>query len=215
MSVDGPSPQNRRQQQVKFTAAAAAFIVGFLLLLLMMLPNPWALAAGAVVGGAAAAGTYGMFTGREITLHRRRAEITTEQASLRDSLSAVESVVRTRSGQLPPSTHGQLRMILVGLGEVVERWETLRRTPDQQDAVAATIRRHLPRTLELFLELPDTAKPQHAQEFRDQISVLAEAVARTRDTVVSKDLQALKNNRWLLEESLTDPDERLFRENNL
>ncbi|GAA4917680.1 hypothetical protein [Nesterenkonia rhizosphaerae] len=215
MSVDGPSPQSRRQQQVKITAAAAAFIAGFLLLLLMMLPNPWALAAGTVVGGAAAAGTYGMVTGREISLHRRRAELTTEQTSLRESLSEIESMVRMRSAQLPPSTHGQLRMILVGLGEIVERWETLRRTPDQQDAVAATIHRHLPRTLELFLELPDTAKPQHAQEFRDQISVLAEAVARTRDTVVSKDLQALKNNRWLLEESLTDPDERLFRENNL
>lgn len=216
MTLEGPTPERRRQQRnLKVSASAAAFIIGFVILLVMMLPNPWALAAGAVVGGAAAAGTYGMMAGREISIQRRRAELTTQQESLTSKLAELDSTVRTRSNQFPPSTHGQLRMTLVGLEEIVHRWETLDRAPDQQDAVYHTITRHLPRTLELFLGLPDSAKPRHADEFKAQISMMAEGVAKTRDQVVQKDLQALKANRALLEESLTDPDERLFRDEGL
>lgn len=216
MTLEGPTPERRRQQRnLKVSASAAAFIIGFVILLVMMLPNPWALAAGAVVGGAAAAGTYGMMAGREISIQRRRAELTTQQESLTSKLAELDSTVRTRSNQFPPSTHGQLRMTLVGLEEIVHRWETLDRAPDQQDAVYHTITRHLPRTLELFLGLPDSAKPRYADEFKAQISMMAEGVAKTRDQVVQKDLQALKANRALLEESLTDPDERLFRDEGL
>lgn len=137
------------------------------------------------------------------------------QSSLSAQLRALDTTVRNRSHQFPPSTHGQLRMIVVGLEEIVQRWETLDRAPEQQEAVAQTINQHAPRTLDLFIGLPDSAKPAHAAEFKSQISLLAEAVAKTRDRVVARDLQALKTNRWLLEEALTDPDERLFKEHGL
>lgn len=216
MTVEGPTPDRRRQQQrIKLSASAAAFLIGFVILIVLMLPSPWAFAAGAVVGGAAAAGTYGMMYGRELTSLRRTAEITTTQQALRDRLEQIDTTVRSRSNQFPPSTHGQLRMTVVGLSEIVERWETLDRAPEQQDAVYHTITNHLPRTLELFLGLPDSAKPKHAEEFKSQVGLMAEAVAKTRDQVVKKDLQALKANRALLEEALTDPDERLFRNEGL
>lgn len=215
MSQDRPTPEHRRRQkQVKFTASGIAFLIGFVVLVILMLPNPWGIAAGVVVGGAAGASTYGMMYGRELNL-QRRSELTTAQTSMRGHLSELETTVRTRSEQFPPSSRSHLRMIVVGLEEIVERWETLSRAPEQQDAVYHTITRHLPRTLELFLELPDSAKPDHAEEFKHQISLMTEAVAKTRDHVVAKDLQALRTHRLLLEEALTDPDERLFRENGL
>lgn len=215
MTLEGPSPNPRRQREMKIGASAVAFLIGFAVLVILMLPSPWAFAAGAMVGAAGAAGTYGMMSGREITLRRRAEELTTSQASLSTKLERISAMVRSRSHQFPPSTHGQLRMIVVGLEEIVQRWETLARAPEQQDAVHQTITHHLPRTLELFTGLPDSAKPEHAEEFKTQINILAGAVARTRDRVVAKDLNALRTNRWLLEESLTDPDERLFKEQGL
>ncbi|GFZ95136.1 hypothetical protein [Nesterenkonia alkaliphila] len=216
MTVEGPTPERRRQQQrIKLSASAAAFLIGFVILLVLMLPSPWAFAAGAVVGGAAAAGTYGMMYGRELSLERRTAQLSTQQESLTAQLRQIEATVRNRTHQFPPATHGQLRMMLVGLEEIVQRWETLDRAPEQQDAVFHTITNHLPRTLELFLGLPDSAKPKHAEEFKAQVGLMTEAVAKTRDQVVKKDLQALKSNRALLEEALTDPDERLFKDEGL
>lgn len=216
MTVEGPSPgRGSRDKRLKYTASGVAFLIGFAILMVLMLPNPWAVAAGAVVGSAAAAGTYGTMYGRELTRERRTAEVSTMQSSLSAQLRALDTTVRNRSHQFPPSTHGQLRMIVVGLDEIVQRWETLDRAPEQQEAVAQTINQHAPRTLDLFIGLPDSAKPAHAAEFKSQISLLAEAVAKTRDRVVARDLQALKTNRWLLEEALTDPDERLFKEHGL
>lgn len=216
MTIEGPSPEpENSSQRLKYIAAGISFLIGFAILMVLMLPNPWAFAAGAVVGSAAAAGTYGTMYGREVTRKRRSAEVSTMQASLSARLSELDTMVRSRAHQFPPSAHGQLRMIVVGLEEIVQRWETLDRTPEQQDAVAATINHHLPRTLELFIGLPDSAKPQHAAEFKAQIRLMTEAVAKTRDRVVARDLQTLKTNRWLLEEALTDPDERLFKEHGL
>lgn len=189
-----------------------AFVLGAAAVMLVMLPNAWGIVAGLLVGGAAGAGTYGTLYGRETKARHEATQISSEQESLREQLKRTETTMRTRQSELPPSTHGQLRMMVVGLDEIIQRWEALRRAPEQQDAVAMTIRRHLPRTLELFLELPNTAKPRHAEEFKGQISLMAEAVAKTRDDVVSKDLQTLRRNRLLLEEALADPDERLFRD---
>jgi hypothetical protein len=216
VTLQGPTPEHRHQQnKLKYTASAIAFIIGFAVLLILMLPSPWAFAAGIVVGGAAGGGTYGMLYGRELSLQRKTEELTTQKELLRARLSDIKSTVRTKAHQFPPSSHGQLRMTVVGLEEIVERWDTLDRVPEQQDAVFHTISRHLPRTLNLFLGLPDSAKPKHAEEFKAQINLVAEAVAKTRDQVVKKDLQALKTNRALLEEALTDPDERLFTDEDL
>ncbi|MCH8560711.1 hypothetical protein [Nesterenkonia sp. DZ6] len=184
-------------------------------MLLIMLPNLWAILAGTVVGGAAAAGTYGAVVGRAQSRLRRSVRLNDDQQRLQDELAAISATVRSRSAQLPPSTQGQLRMMVVGLEEIVERWDALSRYPAHQDAVNRTIHRHLPRTLELFLALPDNEKPRHAAEFKAQIGLLAEGVAKTRDTLVSKNLQALQTNRWLIEESMTDPDEKLFRDSGL
>lgn len=213
--VGGEGPEGHRARRLRLAASAAAFLVAFAAVVLVMLPNVWALLAGAVVGGAAGAGTYGALVGRAESLQRRRQSLSAEQGTLREKLGQIDSTVRTRSAQLPPSSQGQLRMMVVGLDEIVERWDSLRRSPEHQEAVRRTITHHLPRTLELFLALPDDAKPRHAAEFKEQVGLMAEAVAKTRDTVVAENLQALRTNRWLLEESLTDPDEKLFREHGL
>lgn len=203
------------QRRTHIALPLLAFLLGFGLMLLVMLPNLWAILAGAMVGGAAAAGTYGVVVGSAQSRLRRTERINDDQQRLHSQLTQISDTVRDRSAQLPPSTKGQLRMMLVGLEEIVDRWDTLSRYPEHQDAVNRTIQRHLPRTLELFLALPDSEKPQHAAEFKAQIALLAEGVAKTRDTLVSKNLQALQTNRWLIEESLTDPDEKLFRDNGL
>ncbi|GAB3184456.1 hypothetical protein GCM10027060_21550 [Nesterenkonia halophila] len=191
------------------------FLVLGTLLTVLMLPDPWAWAAGAVFGLAGGAAAFGILSTVEHSDRRRALRRRSEQQRLRDGLAEVDEMLRTRSGRLPPSTQGQLRMMTVGLDEIVERWEDLERLPEQQEGVRRTVESHLPRTIELFLALPDEDKPRHAQEFKAQVGLLAEAVAKTRDTVVAKNLQALQTNRWLLEESLGDPDETLFRENGL
>lgn len=203
------------QRRTYIALPVLAFLLGFGLMLLVMLPNLWAVLAGVIVGGAAAAGTYGVAAGQSQSRQRRSEQLNDDQERLRTELADIDATVRTRSAQLPPSTQGQLRMMVVGLEEIVERWDVLSRYPDHLDAVNRTIHRHLPRTLELFLALPDSEKPRHAAEFKAQIALLAEGVAKTRDTLVSKNLQALQTNRWLIEESMTDPDEKLFRDNGL
>ncbi|GAA3076734.1 MULTISPECIES: hypothetical protein [Actinomycetes] len=213
--IGHPAGGDHRRRRLQVTASAASFVVLFAALLIIMLPNPWALLAGLVFGGAGAAATYGTMSGMAQSSQRRTQALTDDQKRLRQELASLTETIRTRSDKLPPSTQGQLRMMVVGLEEIVERWSTLERLAEQQDAVRMTITRHLPRTLELFLELPDSAKPTHAREFKEQVGLLAEAVAKTRDTVVAKNLQALRTNRWLLEESLTDPDEKLFRDHGL
>lgn len=205
----------RNQQYLKLSVSGVAFAVLFAVTVVLLLPTPWAVVAGLVLGAAGGAGTYGLMQGRELSLARRATEAGEEQKQLREKLSSIEQTVRGKSRQLPPSTQGQLRMTVVGLEEIVDRWPALDRVPEQQEAVRRTVENHLPQTVLLFLQLPDSAKPQHAAEFKEQVSLLAEAVAKTRDRVVRKDLQALRTNRWLLEESLTDPDEKLFREHGL
>jgi len=214
--LSGESPQDRGVPARTYLGLSLlAFLVGFGLMLLLMLPNPWAFLAGTIVGGAAAASTYGTMAGRAQTRMLESKQLDDDQQRLRTELAAIEATIRSRSAQLPPSTQGQLRMMVVGLEDIVDRWETLSRFPEHLDAVNRTIHRHLPRTLELFLALPDSEKPKHAAEFKTQIGLLAGGVARTRDTLVSKNLQALQTNRWLIEQSLTDPDEKLFRDHGL
>lgn len=205
----------RNQQYLKLSVSGVAFAVLFAVTVVLLLPTPWAVVAGFVLGAAGGAGTYGLMQGRELSLARKATETGEEQKQLREKLAAIDQTVRGKSQQLPPSTQGQLRMTVVGLEEIVDRWSALERVPEQQEAVRRTVEHHLPQTVFLFLQLPDSAKPQHAVEFKEQVSLLAEAVAKTRDRVVRKDLQALRTNRWLLEESLTDPDEKLFREHGL
>lgn len=196
-------------------AAVVVFLVLATLLTVLMLPNPWAWVAGGVFGAAGAAAAAGVLSSREETARRRTAQLSSDQQELRAGLAEIEQTLRAESAHLPPSTQGQLRMTLVGLEEIVARWEVLDRLPEQQQGVRRTVETHLPRTLQLFLALPDEDKPRHAPEFKAQVGLLAEAVAKTRDTVVAENRQALQSNRWLLEESLGDPDEKLFRDHGL
>lgn len=212
---DEPNKPDGERRVAKLLLTGAAFLVGFAVLLVLMLPNPWAFGAGALFGVAAAAGTYGSISGRELRMRRRYDEMTDLKGSLKASLQQTEQIVLERSGEFPPSTHSKLRMILVGLDEIVERWDTLERVPSRQDAVQATIDRHLPRTLQLYCDLPMDEKIQHAEEFREQVTLMSDAVARTRDHVVRREIQALRANRGLIEDSLLDPDEKLFNDHGL
>lgn len=203
------------QRYLKLAASGAAFSVLFLVVMFLLPSVGWTVLAAVALGAAGALGTYGFMYGREMNLAQKAGETSRIQAELGQQLEEIDQTVRGKAHQLPPSTQGQLRMMVVGLQEIVERWDSLSRAPEQQEAVRRTIEHQLPRTVVLFLQLPDSAKPQHAEEFKKQVSLLAEAVAKTRDRVVRRDLQALRANGWLLEESLSDPDEKLFREHGL
>ncbi|MDO5493400.1 MAG: hypothetical protein Q4F53_07300 [Nesterenkonia sp.] len=193
-----------------------ASVLAALVVTLVLLPNPWAILAGLVVGGAIGGGTAGLLlVNGQGPAMLEAPEKSSEQLKLESRLDGVDRTVRARASDLPPAAQGQLRMMIVGLGEIVERWPELERLPEHREGVRRMVERHLPRTLEVFLALPDSEKPRYAAEFKEQVGVLAEAVAKTRDRVVAKDLQALRANRWLLEEALTDPEERLFRRHGL
>ncbi|HIW99615.1 MAG TPA: hypothetical protein H9871_05680 [Candidatus Nesterenkonia stercoripullorum] len=213
-SYDDGRRSARRESSVRWGASALVFLVGLALMIIIMFPDPWSVLAGLVVGGAGGASTYGVLLGR--TQARDRAAATDRsRKSLGSTLDDVETTIQRRSGQLPPSTRGQLRMIVVGLREIVDRWEFLDKAPEQQHAVQRLTAEYVPKTLELFLALPDEDKPRYAPEFKEQVNMLAEGVAKTRDTVVTQNIQELRNHGWLLSESLEDPDERLFRDHGL
>ena len=82
-------------------------------------------------------------------------------------------------------------------------------------ALESIVYQYLPNTLDVFVRLPDSAKPQAAPEWISQLRVLAAEVAASRQAVLRQDLEAMRANGRILEQTFEDGDVRTFREHGL
>lgn len=132
-----------------------------------------------------------------------------------DRLADFRQSVRADRGRIPPAADRELGLILVSLQEVIERWHDVGRVPEQRMALESIVYQYLPNTLDVFLRLPDSAKPQAAPEWISQLRLLAAEVAASRQAVLRQDLEAMRTNGRILEQKFEDGDVRTFREYGL
>lgn len=132
-----------------------------------------------------------------------------------ERLGDFQQSVRAHRGRIPPAADRELGLILVSLQEVIERWHDVGRVPEQRMALESIVYQYLPNTLDVFVRLPDSAKPQAAPEWISQLRVLAAEVAASRQAVLRQDLEAMRANGRILEQTFEDGDVRTFREHGL
>jgi hypothetical protein len=132
-----------------------------------------------------------------------------------ERLSAFQQSVRTHRGRIPPAADRELGVIVLSLREMVDRWQDVKRAPEQRMAVESIVYQYLPSTLDVFLRLPDSAKPQAAPEWISQLKLLGTEVAASRTSVLQHDLEAMRANGRVLEQKFEDGDLRMFREHGL
>jgi hypothetical protein len=130
-------------------------------------------------------------------------------------LAEVQQQVRTHRAKLPPESDRDLSLLGLHLEEMIGRWDEVKKVPEQRMALESIVYQYLPTTLEVFLKLPDSAKPAAAPEWTRQLHLLATAVARNRGAVLRNDLESMRTNGRLLEQKFEDGDLRMFRENGL
>ncbi|NUL44276.1 hypothetical protein F7P69_03575 [Cellulosimicrobium funkei] len=132
-----------------------------------------------------------------------------------ERLAEVRHRVRSHRAQLPPASHHDLSVITVHLGEMIDRWDLVQQAPEQRLSIESVVYHYLPNTLDVFLRLPDSAKPAAAPEWTQQLHLLATEVSRSRDTVLKRDLESMRNNGRVLEQKFEDGDLKMFRQNGL
>lgn len=192
-------------------AGLAAFLVVFLAVVALS-QSPAA---------AVLAGLLGYGFGYLLTPHHRRtysSGIPVHGATREDmarELAEFQRRVRTHRSRLPPSADGQLTILGANLSEMIDRWDGVKQAPEQRTALESIVYQYLPNTLDVFLELPDSAKPAAAPEWTHQLQLLATEVTRSRDAVLKHDLESMRSNGRVLEQKFEDGDLRMFRENGL
>lgn len=123
--------------------------------------------------------------------------------------------VRSHRAQLSPDSQHDLSLITAHLGEMIDRWDLVQQAPEQRLSIESLVYQYLPSTLDVFLQLPDSAKPAAAPEWTRQLQLLATEVSRSRDTVLKHDLESMRTNGRVLEQKFEDGDLKMFRENGL
>jgi len=134
---------------------------------------------------------------------------------MRDRLAAFQDILRQNRGRIPPAADRELGSIGWHLREMIDRWDDVARAPEQRMALESIVYRYLPSTLEVYLRLPDSAKPAAAGEWIRQLRLLGAEVTANRDAVLRHDLEAMRANGRVLEQRFEDGDLRMFRENGL
>ncbi|MFC7402076.1 hypothetical protein [Citricoccus sp. GCM10030269] len=137
------------------------------------------------------------------------------QEDMSGRLQEFQSTVRRHHAKLPPAADEDLRIIGRHLEEIIGRWDNVEAAIEQRSALESIVYQYLPNTVDVFLNIPDSAKPAAAPEWTDQLRVLREEVARTRDSVLRHDLEAMRTNGRLLEQKFEDGDLKMFREHGL
>lgn len=132
-----------------------------------------------------------------------------------ERLSAFQQSVRSNRGRIPPEADRELGVIVLSLREMVDRWQDVKRAPEQRMALESIVYQYLPNTLDVFLRLPDSAKPNAAPEWIAQLRLLGTEVAGSRRAVLEHDLEAMRANGRVLEQKFEDGDLRMFREHGL
>lgn len=137
------------------------------------------------------------------------------QQDMTDRLDDFQQTVRRRRTQLPPAAGYELSTVEASLRELITRWEDVCHAPEQRMVLETVVYQYLPNTLEVFLRIPDSAKPAAAPEWINQLRLLSSEVTRSRDAVLRNDLEAMRSNGRLLEQRFEDGDLQMFRENGL
>ncbi|MDI3331400.1 MAG: hypothetical protein QJR09_11835 [Micrococcus sp.] len=130
-------------------------------------------------------------------------------------LSAFQQSVRTNRGRIPPEADRELGIIVLSLREMIDRWQDVKRAPEQRMALESIVYQYLPNTLDVFLRLPDSAKPHAAPEWISQLKLLGTEVAASRRSVLQHDLEAMRANGRVLEQKFEDGDLKMFKEHGL
>lgn len=137
------------------------------------------------------------------------------QAQMHQRLDDLISEVGRSHRRLPPAARDELNRALGQLTEVVERWDTVVSAPEHRHVLESIVYDYLPHTLEVFLRIPDSEKPRHAEEWTDQLKILAQGIERSRTAVLRRDLEALRTQGRVLEHRFEDGDLKRFREHGL
>lgn len=132
-----------------------------------------------------------------------------------ERLDEFQRSIRRHRSLLPPSADQELSALGVYLREMITRWEDVAQVPEQRMVLESMVYQYLPNTLEVFLRIPDSAKPAAAPEWTRQLQVLSSEVSRSRDAVLRHDLEAMRSNGRILEQRFEDGDLKMFRENGL
>ncbi len=132
-----------------------------------------------------------------------------------ERLSDFQQSVRAGRGRIPPEADRELGIIILSLREMIDRWPDVKRAPEQRMALESIVYQYLPNTLDVFLRLPDSAKPHAAPEWTSQLKLLGTEVAASRQSVLEHDLEAMRANGRILEQKFEDGDLRMFREHGL
>lgn len=132
-----------------------------------------------------------------------------------EKLAAFRDDVRAHRGRIPPEADRELGVIVLSLREMIDRWEDVKRAAEQRMALESIVYQYLPNTLEVFVKLPDSAKPQAAPEWISQLRLLGAEVAGSRQAVLRHDLEAMRANGRILEQKFEDGDLKMFREHGL
>ncbi|HRO30542.1 MULTISPECIES: hypothetical protein [Micrococcaceae] len=189
----------------------AAFLAVFIVVMLLS-PSPLA---------AVIAGLLGYGAGYLLTPSTRRTYASgipvhgATGAEMAERLAEFQQSVRANRGRIPPEADRELGVIVLSLREMIDRWQDVRRAPEQRMALESIVYQYLPNTLEVFLRLPDSAKPQAAPEWIAQLKLLGTEVAGSRTSVLQHDLEAMRANGRVLEQKFEDGDLRMFREHGL
>lgn len=188
------------------------FVVVFLGMLVMA-PDP--LWAGLLLGLLGYAGGYALTPQRVRTYASGVPVRGADRGQMTERLDAFEQSVRSHRDRLPPAGVAELRAVVATLRELIGTWGEISRAAEQRLVLEQMVYHYLPNTLEVFLRVPDSAKPAAAPDWTHQLQVIREEVVRSRDAVVRHDLEAMRTNGRLLEQRFEDGDLRMFREHGL
>lgn len=189
----------------------AAFLAVFIAVLLVS-PSPLAAVIAALLG-------YG--AGYFLTPPDRRTYASgipvdgATGAEMAERLAEFQRTVRANRGRIPPAADRELGVIVLSLREMIDRWQDVKRAPEQRMALESIVYQYLPNTLDVFLRLPDSAKPHAAPEWIAQLKLLGTEVAGSRKSVLQHDLEAMRANGRVLEQKFEDGDLKMFREHGL
>lgn len=132
-----------------------------------------------------------------------------------ERLADFQQSVRANRGRIPPEADRELGIIILSLREMIDRWQDVTRAPEQRMALESIVYQYLPNTLDVFLRLPDSAKPRAAPEWTSQLKLLGAEVAGSHRSVLKHDLEAMRANGRVLEQKFEDGDLRMFRDHGL
>ena len=109
--------------------------------------------------------TAAVRSGGDVSAEQRRA--------LESSLEELRTLLRTERGRLRPDTWQCASGMVERTAELLPQWATVTEgRASEALRVEDVVRRHLPRRIEAFLEIPDSQKPAAAAELLDQLTQL-------------------------------------------